>query len=246
MGDYLTYLSPLAKGAGMTIILCLIVGVAGSILGFVIGLARASSIRVLRWISAIYTNFLRGIPLLIILLFTYFALPLLIPGAVFSQLMSGAIGLTLFVSAYIAEVVRGSIESVPRGQFEAAEALGLGFFNKFRYVIVPQAMRVMVPPWVGILLAMIKDSSLVSVIGFVDLTQAGKIVGTTSMQPLWAFVVVGAVYFFICYPLGRFGRWYEARLSISLARPPDTLQILVPVVSGLLDHEPPPDAGGSK
>ena len=190
MGDYLNYLSPLAKGAGMTIILCLIVGVAGSILGFVIGLARASSIRVFRWISAIYTNFVRWIPLLIILLFTYFALPLLIPGAVFSQLMSGAIGLTLFVSAYIAEVVRGSIESVPRGQYEAAEALGLGFFSEFRYIIVPQAMRVMVPPWVGILLAMIKDSSLVSVIGFVDLTQAGKIVGTTTMQPLWAFVVV--------------------------------------------------------
>jgi|SRR5665648_77911 len=246
MGDYLKYLPALAKGAGMTVVLCIIVGVAGSILGFGIGLARASSISVLRWISAIYTNFIRGIPLLIILLFTYFALPLLIPGAVFSQLMSGAIGLTLFVSAYIAEVVRGSIESVPRGQYEAAEALGLGFFNKFRCVIVPQAMRVMVPPWIGILLAMIKDSSLVSVIGFVDLTQAGKIVGTRTMQPLVAFVIVGAVYFFICYPLGRFGRWYETRLSISLARPPDTLQILVPAVSDRLGHEPPPGVGGSE
>jgi|BarGraNGADG00312_2_1021985.scaffolds.fasta_scaffold08344_4 polar amino acid transport system permease protein len=246
MGDYLQYLPPLARGAGMTVILCLIVAVAGSLLGFGIGLARASSIGVLRWISAIYTNFLRGIPLLIILLFTYFALPLLIPGAVFSQLESGAIGLTLFVSAYIAEVVRGSIESVPQGQYEAAEALGLGFFNKFRYVIVPQAMRVMVPPWVGILLAMIKDSSLVSVIGFVDLTQAGKIVGTTTMQPLLIFVFVGAVYFFICYPLGRFGRWYETRLSISLARTPDALQVLVPAISDLIGSEPSSDLGGKQ
>jgi len=104
----------------------------------------------------------------------------------------------------------------------------------------------MVPPWVGILLAMIKDSSLVSVIGFVDLTQAGKIVGTTTMEPLLIFVFVGAVYFFICYPLGRFGRWYETRLSISLARTPDELQILVPATSDLLGHEPPPDAGGSE
>src|SRR5664280_2622450 len=113
MGDYLQNLLPLAKGAGMTAILCIIAGVAGSVIGLGIGLARASSIGVVRWISAIYTNLLRGIPLLIILLFTFFALPLLIPGAIFSTMVSGAIGLTLFVSAYIAEVVRGSIESVP-------------------------------------------------------------------------------------------------------------------------------------
>jgi len=232
MGDYLQYLVPLAKGAGMTAILCIIAGVAGSVIGLGIGLARASSIGVVRWISAIYTNLLRGIPLLIILLFTFFALPLLIPGAIFSTMVSGAIGLTLFVSAYIAEVVRGSIQSVPRGQFEAADALGMGYFLKFRYVIVPQAMRVMVPPWVGILLAMIKDSSLVSVIGFVDLTQAGKIVGTTTMQPLLAFVVVGAIYFFICYPLGRFGRWYEKRLSVSLGLP--EAPVLVPATTDLL------------
>jgi polar amino acid transport system permease protein len=93
-------------------------------------------------------------------------------------------------------------------------------------------MRVMVPPWVGILLAMIKDSSLVSVIGFGDLTQAGKIVGTTTMQPLLAFVVVGAIYFFICYPLGRFGRWYEKRLSVSLGLP--GAPVLVPATTDLL------------
>ncbi len=246
MGDYLQYVLPLARGAGMTVVLCLIAGAAGSILGFGVGLARTSNFAVVRWISAIYTNFLRGVPLLIILLFTYFALPLLIPGAIFSQLMSGAIGLTIFVSAYIAEVVRGSIESVPRGQFEAAEALGMGYFTKFRYVIVPQAMRVMVPPWVGILLAMIKDSSLVSVIGFVELTQAGKIVGTTTMQPLVAFVIVGAVYFVICYPLGRFGRWYENRLAISLARAPDELHLYMPASSDLLGDESMPNLGGNK
>ena len=157
MGDIAQYVLPLANGAAMTAILCIIAGVAGSLIGLVVGMARASSIGLVRWISAIYTNFLRGIPLLIILFFTYFALPLLVPGAVFSQLVSGAIGLTLFVSAYIGEVVRGSIESVPKGQFEAADALGMGYWLKFRYVIMPQAMRVIVPPWVGILLAMIKD-----------------------------------------------------------------------------------------
>ena len=169
-------------------------------------MARSSRIGLVRWFSAIYTNFLRGVPLLIILFFTYFALPLLIPGAIFSQLVSGAIGLTLFVSAYIAEVVRGSIESVPKVNSRRRTRLGWGIALKFRYVIMPQAMRVIVPPWVGIMLAMIKDSSLVSVIGFVELTQAGKIIGTKTMEPLLAFALVGAVYFVICYPLSRFGR----------------------------------------
>jgi len=215
VNDFLQFLPALAKGAGTTAILCIVAAVGGSILGLIIGLMRSSSWAVVRWISAIYTNFLRGIPLLIILLFTYFALPLLVPGAIFSQMVSGAIGLTLFVSAYIGEVVRGSIEAVPKGQFEAAEALGMNFAQKFRFVIMPQAMRVIVPPWVGIILAMIKDSSLVSVIGLVELTQAGKIVGTNTMQPLVAFIIVGAVYFVICYPLGHFGRWYEKRLKAS-------------------------------
>lgn len=244
MGDYVQYLLPLAKGLGMTALLCVISAVGGSIIGLIVGLARASSIGLIRWVSAIYTNFLRGIPLLIILLFTFFALPLLIPGAVFSKLVCGAIGLTLFVSAYIAEVVRGGLESVPRGQFEASEALGMNYFLKFRYIIVPQAMRVVVPPWTGIILAMIKDSSLVSVIGFVDLTQAGKITGTATMQPLLAFVVVGAIYFVICYPLGKFGRWYEKRLAVSLGRPQAV--DLGPASTDLLTEEPLLQVRGDK
>jgi polar amino acid transport system permease protein len=241
VGDFIQFLPALAKGAGITAVLCIIAAVAGSLLGLVIGLMRSSSWAVVRWISAIFTNFLRGIPLLIILLFTYFALPLLIPGAIFSQMVSGAIGLTLFVSAYIGEVVRGSIEAVPKGQFEAAEALGMNFAQKFRYVIMPQAMRVIVPPWVGIILAMIKDSSLVSVIGLVELTQAGKIVGTSTMQPLVAFVIVGAVYFVICYPLGHFGRWYEKRLKVSGFHVPQPV-----TATDILDEEPGPRVGGNQ
>lgn len=241
MDNIAQYVLPLANGATMTAVLCIIAGVAGSLIGLMVGMARASSIGLVRWISAIYTNFLRGIPLLIILFFTYFALPLLVPGAVFSQLVSGAIGLTLFVSAYIGEVVRGSIESVPKGQFEAADALGMGYWLKFRYVIMPQAMRVIVPPWVGILLAMIKDSSLVSVIGFVELTQAGKIIGTKTMEPLLAFALVGAVYFFICYPLSRFGRWYEKRLAVS------GMPVLeAPTITDILEQEPVARVGGDE
>jgi polar amino acid transport system permease protein len=241
VADFIQFLPALGKGAVTTAILCIIAGVAGSVLGLIIGIMRSSSWAVVRWISAIFTNFLRGIPLLIILLFTYFALPLLIPGAIFSQLVSGAIGLTLFVSAYIAEVVRGSIESVPKGQFEAAEALGMNFGLKFRYIIMPQAMRVIVPPWVGIILAMIKDSSLVSVIGLVELTQAGKIVGTSTMEPLVAFVLVGAVYFVICFPLGHFGRWYEKRLRQSGYRVPHEA-----TATDILDEEPGPRVGGNQ
>lgn len=211
--DFVEFLPPLLRGAGLTIVICVAAGVLGSLIGIVLGTAKASPSWIARAISSIYVNFLRGVPILIILLFAYFALPLILPALTLSRGFTAVVGLAVYAGAYIAEIVRGSIQAVPKGQSEAAEALGMHYFMRMRYVIFPQAMKIAVPPGIGFLIALVKASSLVSVIGFVDLTRAGRIVTTINQQPLLTFLVVGALYFAISYPISLLGRWYERKLA---------------------------------
>lgn len=207
------YVPPLIHGAILTIFLCLVSGVAGTVLGLVFGTARSAPLRVIRWAAAIYTNIIRGIPILIILLFTYFAVPLMFPAATFSRGFTAIIGLSVYTGAYMAEIFRGSIEAIPHGQLEAAEALGMHYLHKMRYIVLPQAMKIAVPPATGFLIALVKASSLVSVIGYTDLTRAGRIAMADNFQPMSTFLIVAALYFVISYPISLFGRWYERRLA---------------------------------
>jgi len=211
--DFVQFLPPLLRGAGLTLVIVVAAGVLGSLIGIVLGTAKASPSWIARAISSIYVNFLRGVPILIILLFAYFALPLILPSLTFSRGFTAVMGLSVYAGAYIAEIVRGSIQAVPKGQSEAAEALGMHYFMRLRYVISPQAMKIAVPPGIGFLIALVKASSLVSVIGFVDLTRAGRIVTTINQQPLLTFLIVGALYFAISYPISLLGRWYERKLA---------------------------------
>jgi len=211
--DFGTFLPPLVRGAGLTIFLCLISGSIGTLIGLVVGIARSSPWRVFRWTAAVYTNFIRGIPILIILLFSYFVLPLMFSAATFSRGVTAIAGLSIYAGAYIAEIFRGSIEAIPRGQLEAAEALGMHYVSEMRYIVLPQAMKIAVPPLVGFLIALVKASSLVSVIGYTDLTRAGQIITSQNQLPLTTFVIVAAFYFAISYPISLFGRWYERRIA---------------------------------
>ncbi|MGH3627805.1 MAG: amino acid ABC transporter permease [Sciscionella sp.] len=211
--DFLQYLPPLLRGAGLTLFLIAVSGVASSVIGLIFGLARSSPVPPVRWVSAIYINFIRGQPPLIILLFMYFVIPLLVPAATFSRAFTAIVGLSVYGGAYMAEIVRGSIDAVPKGQSEAAEALALRYFQKFRYIILPQAMKIAVPPGIGFLISLVKASALVSVIGYVELTKAGRIVSTLNQQPLTTFLIVAIFYFVISYPISRLGRWYERRLT---------------------------------
>jgi len=203
----------LLRGAGWTLALCATSGVLGTILGMVLGLAATSPIRVARWIASVYVYFIRGIPLLILVFFAYFGIPLFLPNLSLSAFTTAVIALTAFSAAYLAEVFRGSINAVPKGQLEAASALGLGYVHKYRYVVLPQAMRIAVPPAIGFLIALIKDSSLVTVIGFVELTHAGTIVSNLTADPITTYSVVAALYFVICYGVSRLGRWWERRTA---------------------------------
>ncbi|MFF2889112.1 amino acid ABC transporter permease [Paenibacillus sp. NPDC057967] len=207
------HLVPIAKGAWFTVVLCFFSIILGGVIGLLLGLGATSDNRWARWISAIYINLIRGIPLLIIIFFIYFALPLLVPGMDLSKEVVAVIALSVYAGAYMGEIVRGCIQSIHKGQFEAADALGMSYFQKYRYIIVPQAMKVIVPPGIGFIIALVKDSSLVSTIGFIDLTKAGRVVSNLTVDPLKSFLAVAVFYFIICYALSRLAQYYEAKMA---------------------------------
>lgn len=210
------HLLPLVKGMGVTLEVCLITLVLGTILGLMAGIALTSRIRPLRAACKAYVNIVRGIPLLVILFMTFYGIPLLCDVDV-SQSVASIASLTVYSGAYIAEIVRGAIQSIPKGQTEAANALGMSALQRVRLVILPQAVRVMIPPLVGFFIALVKDSSFVSAIGYIDLTRSGKIVGNLTMNPMLSFVFVAVFYFVICYSLSRLARYSERKLQINLA-----------------------------
>lgn len=207
-------LVPLIEGAWLTIQLCTVSGILGVIFGLVLGIARTSPSRTARWISTIYISCVRGIPVLVIIFFVFFGIPLLFPGLEPDKFSSAVIALTCFAGAYVAEIVRGSIEAVAKGQSEAADALGLDYWRKLRYVILPQAVKIMVPPGIGFLIGLVKDSSLVTVTGLLELTHAGNVVTNLTGDPIKTFLIVAAMYFVICYGISSLGRLYERRTGI--------------------------------
>ena len=206
-------LPPLLDGMLLTVFLVVTSGVIGTILGFILGLSRTAPSRTARILSSVYIGFIRGQPVLIILFFVYFVLPLMFPAASVSRGLAAIAGLSIYAAAYIAEIVRGSLLAVPSGQSEAAEALGMNFRQKLRYVVLPQALRIAVPPGIGFLVALVKATSLTSVIGYVELTRAARITSTINQEPIATFLIVGALYFVVCYPISLVGRWYERRLA---------------------------------
>lgn len=207
------------QGTVTTLQICALAVLLGGALGVLFGILATSPVSPLRWISGIWVGAIRGVPVLLIIFFVYFGLPLAVPGSNVPEYWAAVAALSVFASAYVSEIVRGSIRAIPRGQFEAAEALGLSYLQTLRWVVMPQATRIIIPPGIGFLVILIKDSSLVAVIGLIELMRAGNIVASQTGQPILAYLVVGAVYFLICYPLSLLGRRYERRLTIRASTP---------------------------
>lgn len=201
------------QGAAFTIWLCVLATIVGGLIGLLVGIGMHSQHRVLRTVCTVYVNLLRGIPLLIILYFIYFAVPIMF-GLSSSQNWASIVGLSIYAGAYIGEIVNGAISSIPKGQFEASEALGLNPFQEYVHVIMPQAFRILLPSLVGFIIGLVKDSSLVSVIGCIDLTKDGKIVANLTMQPMITFLWVGFFYFVICFSLSKLENKIEKRMRI--------------------------------
>lgn len=202
----------LLGAAGWTLALCVSAGIAGTIIGFGLGLAQTSGSRWLAWPAATYVTVVRGIPVLLLIFFVYFGIPLLF-AVDLAPFLTGFWALTLVGSAYTGEIFRGAIQAVPRGQREAADALGLGYADKTFRVIMPQALRIAVPAMTGFLINLVKDSSLIGIIGFVELARAAKILSNVTLDPLGAFLMAAAIYFVISFVISAAGARIERRLA---------------------------------
>ena len=196
-----------------TVVLSLAAFAGGGVLGFLVALARISPIRWLRYGAIAYVQVVQGIPLLILMFVVYF-------GAIIAGwrnvpvLAAASLAIIVYASAFLGEIWRGCIQSVAKTQWEAAECLGLTRWQRMTRVILPQAMRIATPPTVGFLVQIIKNTSLASAIGLVELAQAGKLINNSTFQPFLVFVLVAAIYFALCYPLSLWSRSLERKLNV--------------------------------
>jgi len=204
-----THILYLVEAARWTILLSLIAFVGGAIVGLPLALMRVSHSRGLRGLAGAYIQIVQGTPLLIVLFLSYFGLGIL--GYKLDPLVAAGISFTIYAAAFLGEIWRGCIEAVPKTQWEASDCLGLGRVQQLVYVILPQAVRIATPPTVGFMVQIVKNTSLASVIGFVELARAGQIVNNSTFEPFAIFATVGAIYFAICYPLSVASRYLERK-----------------------------------
>jgi polar amino acid transport system permease protein len=199
------------QGLKWTLLLSAIAFIGGGIGGFLIALARTAQRAWLRRLATAFIEVFRGTPLLLQLFMTYYGLALL--NFPLDPWIAVAIGFTLNASAFLGEIWRGCIEAVPKGQSEAAFAVGLHRGAVMLLVVLPQAARLSIPPTVGFLVQLIKGTSLAAIIGFTELSRTGQLLSNITYRPMLVYTVIGAVYFLICWPVTWFGRRMERRLA---------------------------------
>lgn len=201
------------RGARMTLLLTGLAGSLGLILGLILGLAKVSASATIRAMANAYIWIIRGTPLVVQLLFVYFVLPTMFPMLRVSDVLSAVLALGANVAAYNAEILRGALQAVPRGQTEAAYALGLHRGQSLRLVLLPQAIRMAVPPLVNNMISLLKDSSLAYVIGVVELSLIGNRLQAETFRPVPAFVTVAGVYLMMTTFMNIFSHALERYLS---------------------------------
>jgi polar amino acid transport system permease protein len=206
----------LLRSAQWTVVLSLIAFAGGGVLGLLVAILRGARPAPLRWLMAGYIQLFQGTPLLMQLFLVYFGLGLW--GVAVDPWLAVTIGFTLYSGAYLGDIWRGCIEAVPRSQWEAARALALSHSRTLFLVILPQALRIAIPPTVGFLVQLIKGTSLAAIIGFVELTRAGQLVTNATFRPMLVYVIVAAIYFALCWPLSLASQALEKRLGVATTR----------------------------
>ena len=201
----------LLMAARWTVLLSLIAFVGGGLVG--LGLLIA---RIARWPGAergvwLYVQLFQGTPLLMQLFLTYFGLSLF--GINVSAWVAASLALTLYSSAYLTEIWRGCVNSIPRGQWEASSSLALSLSEQLRHVIGPQALKVAIPPTVGFLVQVIKGTALASVIGFIEITKAGTMIANATFRPFAVYACVALMYFALCWPVSAWSRVLERKMN---------------------------------
>jgi len=202
-------------GLPVTLILATFGLAFGFPLGILVALGRRSKLPAIRSLCVLYVELIRGVPLISLLFMASVMLPLFLPeGFSIDKLLRAQVAFVLYAGAYLAEVVRGGLQAVPRGQHEAADALGLSYWQKNRLIILPQAIRHVIPPLVNTFIAFFKDTSLVLIIGIFDLLTTAK---TAIIDPAWqafsveVFIFVAVIYFVFCFAMSRYSRHLEAQ-----------------------------------
>lgn len=198
-----------------TLLLSLIAFVGGGLVGFVIAILRTTNSRVLRLLTVGYIQLFQGTPVLMQLFLFYYGLAVLYNMQV-DAWPAVALAFTLYAGAFLGEIWRGSIQAIPRTQWEASACLSLSYIQQLRFVILPQAMRLSIPPTVGFLVQLVKGTSIAAIIGFVELTRAGQLIVNVTFQPMIVYPIVAALYFAVCWPLSLFSRTLERRIDADL------------------------------
>ncbi|MCC0025143.1 MAG: amino acid ABC transporter permease [Hyphomicrobiaceae bacterium] len=181
----------------------------GGIAGIAVALLRISRSRYIRLAVSGYIQVVQGTPLLVLMFLCYYAPSLF--GIELNALFAAGIALTLNASAFLGAIWESALRAIPKAQWESAEALALPQSKVLRFVIAPQAVRIALPSTVGYLVQIVKETSLASIIGFVEITRAGQLVSNATFEPMKAYVCVALLYFLICFPLSRFSQWLETR-----------------------------------
>ncbi len=202
----------LLQGAKLTLQVSFFGVLAGLLIGSVMGLFRISDNIILKTISGIYVEVIRGTPLLVQIIFLYFGLYEI--GIRLPALTAGVIALSINSGAYIAEIVRSGIQSIDKGQMEAARSLGMSYSQSMRFIILPQAFRRIIPPLVNEFIILIKDSSLLSVIGIVELTRVGQLVRAKTFNTFYILTAVAVLYFVMTFTLSKLLGYIERRWKI--------------------------------
>lgn len=181
-------------------------------LGFFLGLIRFERIVILKSLIGLYVDLMRGLPFLMVLFVVYHIVPLFVAFRI-TEMLAAIGALVLHETAYFTEIVRGSLNALPKTQTEAAKALGFNYFQRMRYILLPQAIRLALPPTAGETVLLIKNTSVVSIIGLMELTRIGRAQMQTNLKPFLTFALVGAFYFSICYPMLHLSVWLEDKVA---------------------------------
>jgi len=186
--------------------------ILGFILGIFIGIARLAPQRWIRFPATVYVEFFRGVPLVMVIFWMWFIMPIVLKTSI-PEFGVALAAFVIFEAAYLGEIVRAGIQSVPRGQVEAGTALGLSGTQGMRFVILPQALKNMIPSLVTQFIVLFKDTSLASIIGFMDLTKAAQVVNNREIRPFPIYLFIAVVYWVCTYSMSRYARYLEKRMG---------------------------------
>ncbi len=201
----------LLEAARWTVALSLVAFIGGGIVGLLLLMARLSKGPGTDVFVGAYVQVFQGTPLLMQLFLTYFGIALF--GIKTSAWVAAAFALTLYTSAFLTEIWRGCVTSIPKGQWEASQSLAMSFWEQLQYIVLPQALKIAIPPTVGFLVQVVKGTSLASVIGFVELTKAGTMITNATFKPFIVYSCVALLYFALCFPISLYAKTLERKIN---------------------------------